>query len=127
MCPEGLTAIVDGDGEGAILLARLWAQVAPAHVLLGAVLPEIVSSSLGIALYAMFIALLVPNVKGNVRLLAVVFITAVVNLLLRLVIDANWALIASTLIGAAMGVFIVKDEEDASPDTSDLAETEVGA
>jgi 4-azaleucine resistance transporter AzlC len=95
-------------------------------VLLGAVLPEIVSSSLGIALYAMFIALLVPNVKGNVRLLAVVFITAVINLLLRFVIDANWALIASTLIGAAIGVFIVKDEDDTS-ENADIAETEVGA
>ena len=95
-------------------------------VLLGAVLPEIVSSSLGIALYAMFIALLVPNVKGNVRLLAVVFITALINLLLRFVIDANWALIASTLIGAAIGVFIVKDEDDTS-ENADVAETEVGA
>ena len=90
-------------------------------------LPEIVSNSLGIALYAMFIALLVPNVKGNVRLLAVVVITALVNLLLRFVIDANWALIASTLIGAAIGVFVVKDEDDASSDSSDIAETEVGA
>ena len=94
-------------------------------VLLGAVLPEIVSNSLGIALYAMFIALLVPNVKGNIRLLAVVFITAVINLLLRFVIDANWALIASTLIGAAIGVFIVKDEDDTS-ENADVAETEVG-
>jgi 4-azaleucine resistance transporter AzlC len=95
-------------------------------VLLGAVLPEIVSNSLGIALYAMFIALLVPNVKGNVRLLAVVFITAVINLLLRFIIDANWALIASTLIGAAIGVFIVKDDDDTS-ESVDEAETEVGA
>ena len=104
-----------------------WIMGTLVGVLLGAVLPEIVSNSLGIALYAMFIALLVPNVKGNVRLLAVVFITAVINLLLRFVIDANWALIASTLIGAAIGVFIVKDEDDASSDSSDLAETEVGA
>ena len=94
-------------------------------VLLGAVLPEIVSDSLGIALYAMFIALLVPNVKGNIRLLAVVFITALINFLLRFIIDANWALIASTLIGAAIGVFIVKDEEDASS-SGEAEETEVG-
>ena len=88
-------------------------------------LPEIVSDSLGIALYAMFIALLVPNVKGNIRLLAVVFITALINFLLRFIIDANWALIASTLIGAAIGVFIVKDEEDAAS-SGEAEETEVG-
>lgn len=82
--------------------------------LLGAVLPAIVSNSLGIALYAMFIALLVPKVKGNIRLLAVVAITALVNFLLRLFLDPNWALIAATLIGAAIGVFIVGDDDKAA-------------
>jgi predicted branched-subunit amino acid permease len=75
-------------------------------------LPAIVSDSLGIALYAMFIGLLVPNLKGNFRLLIVVAVTAVINTLLRMVIDPNWALIASTLVGAAIGTFVVKDEED---------------
>ncbi len=79
--------------------------------ILGAVLPTIVSDSLGIALYAMFIALIVPKIKGNLRLLAVVIITALINCALRTFMDSNWALIASTLIGAGIGVFIVEDEE----------------
>ena len=75
-------------------------------------LPVAVSNSLGIALYAMFIALLVPSVKGNWRLLLVVIITALVNTLLRLVMDSSWALVVSTLLGAAIGIFVVKDEDE---------------
>ncbi len=80
--------------------------------LANAVLPEVISDSFGIALYAMFIALLVPNVKGNGRLLAVVVITAVINFILQLFMPSSWSLIVATLIGAGIGVFIVKDEGD---------------
>ena len=84
------------------------------------VLPLAVSNSLGIALYAMFIALLIPNVKGNARLLFVVILTALMNWGLQYLIDPSWALIVSTLIGAGVGVFVVKDEEDTT-DTEEVA------
>ena len=84
------------------------------------VLPLAVSNSLGIALYAMFIALLMPNVKGNVRLLFVVIVTALMNWGLQYLIAPSWALIVSTLVGAGVGVFVVKDEEDTA-DTDEVA------
>lgn len=86
--------------------------------LIGAVasdfLPSIVTASLGIALYAMFIGLLMPGLRGNFRLFLLVLFTAVGNSLLSLCIPSSWALIASTLIGAAAGVFFVdlKDEKE---------------
>ena len=83
------------------------------------VLPAAVSNSLGIALYALFIALLVPNVKGNVRLLFVVIITAIMNFVLQLFIEPSWALIVSTLLGAAIGMFVVPDEEDVSEEVAE--------
>ena len=83
------------------------------------VLPAAVSNSLGIALYALFIALLVPNVKGNVRLLFVVIITAIMNFVLPLFIEPSWALIVSTLLGAAIGMFVVPDEEDVSEEVAE--------
>ena len=86
------------------------------------VLPVAVSNSLGIALYAMFIALLVPNVKGNLRLLIVVIFTALINTFLRLVMDSSWALVVSTLIGAGIGMFIVKDDEDDASYAQEVAE-----
>jgi len=79
-------------------------------------LPEILSASLGIALYAMFIGLLTPNLTGNWKLGALVALTAVCNSILSQLMAASWAMIASTLLCALIGVFFVdleKKEETA--------------
>lgn len=77
-------------------------------------LPSIVSASFGIALYAMFIGILLPGIRSNLRLVILVILTAVMNTLLSKLIPSSWALIAATLIGAFIGVFFVdlEDEED---------------
>ena len=87
-------------------------------------LPAIVSNSLDIALYAMFIALLVPHLKNNLKLLILVVITATVNTLLCMAIDSGWAMIISTLVCAGIGIFIIDDKElakdgDNASDTAD--------
>jgi predicted branched-subunit amino acid permease len=70
-------------------------------------LPELVSKSLNITLYAMFIGLLAPNLKGNLRLVFVVLITAGISFLLRLFLDSAWTIICATLVGAVVGVPIM--------------------
>lgn len=70
-------------------------------------LPEILSASLGVALYAMFLGLLTPSVKRNARLVLLVALTAAVNSVLSLFIASSWALILSTLLCAGAGVFFV--------------------
>ena len=72
-------------------------------------LPAVLSASLGVALYAMFIALLVPSVKQNLRLGILVVLTAAVNSLLSAFIPSSWSLIASTIACAAVGTLIIKD------------------
>lgn len=80
--------------------------------LIGAVvfdfLPPVVTASLGVSLYAMFIGLLTPSLRGNWRLGALVALTAVCNTLLSQVIASSWALIVSTLVCAFLGVFFVE-------------------
>ena len=78
------------------------------------ILPQIVADSFGIALYALFLALIVPDVKKSVRLLGVVCFTALVNsaLVLVLKLEGSWAIIISTLLGAAVGTLIVEDGEE---------------
>ena len=88
--------------------------------LIGAVasdfLPEILTASLGISLYAMFIGLLIPNLTNNYKLGGLVVLTALCNTLLSQVIDSSWALIISTLLCAFIGVFFVDlDEETEGP------------
>ena len=64
----------------------------------------------------MFIALLIPNLKGNGKLTLLVLLTALCNFLLSLVIDSSWSLIVSTLLCAFIGVFFVDLKEDANND-----------
>lgn len=75
-------------------------------------LPPLLSASLGIALYAMFIGLLTPNLIHRSRLVLLVILTAALNTLLNRWMDPSWALILATLIGAAAGVFLVDDDKD---------------
>ena len=80
--------------------------------LIGAVasgfLPKLLTAALGVAMYAMFLALLMPNLRGNARLALLVLFTAAVNALLSLILPSGWALIAATLLGAALGVPFVE-------------------
>lgn len=76
-------------------------------------LPAMVSASLGVSLYAMFLGLLMPGLTKNLRLTMLVLFTAVCNTLLRLVMEPSWALIVSTLVCAFLGVFFVELEEEA--------------
>ena len=88
--------------------------------LIGAVasefLPEIITASLGIALYAMFIGILAPNLKHNGKLGALVLLTAVCNSILTQFIPSSWALIVSTLICAFAGIFFVDLHEEPMED-----------
>ncbi len=76
------------------------------------ILPEILSASLAIALYALFIGLLIPGLTKNLRLGLLAVLTAVCNTLLSQVIASSWALIASTLLCAFAGVFFVDTDEE---------------
>ena len=73
-------------------------------------LPETVTASLGIALYAMFIGLLFPGIRGNVPLIILVVCTALLNTLLSRFLPSHHALIISTLSGAAAGTFFVEPD-----------------
>ena len=72
-------------------------------------LPVIVTNSFNISLYALFVAILVPSVKENKQIAILVFITAIINIVLTQFVG-NWALIVSTLFGAAIGMYVVDDE-----------------
>ena len=72
-------------------------------------LPVIVTNSFNISLYALFVAILVPAVKENKQMAILVLITAVLNIILSQFLG-NWSLIVSTLVGDAIGMYIVDDD-----------------
>ncbi len=87
----------------------------------GNILPEIISGALGIALYGMFIAIVVPPTKQNPKLLAVVIPAIAISCLLHYIpalafISSGFTVIISTVIAATLGALIfpihTEDPED---------------
>lgn len=75
-------------------------------------LPPILTASLGVSLYAMFISILMPDLPGNGKLALLVLLTALCNTLLCRVMASSWALIVSTLLCAFVGSFFVELKEE---------------
>ena len=86
-----------------------WILGAAIGVVLLDFLPVIVTNSFNISLYALFVAILIPSVKESKQIALLVLITAVLNIVLSQFLG-NWSLIVSTLVGAAVGMYIVDDE-----------------
>lgn len=77
----------------------------------GNILPEIVANALGIALYGMFIAIVVPPARKNPRLLPVIGIAAGVSCLIRYVpflqfISSGFSVIICALTASVIGAAV---------------------
>ncbi len=92
------------------LLYVMWLLATIAGCFAAEFLPKIVADSLGIAFYAAFLALLIPKVKGSLRLILVVLCAMAINWLLSLFVSAGISVIISTLAGAGIGMFLLPDE-----------------
>ncbi|MDF2674747.1 MAG: hypothetical protein K0R09_3015 [Clostridiales bacterium] len=80
-------------------------------VLLGDALPASLSSSMGIALYSMFIALLVPSLKKSKIIAVVACIAMICHSILRFTpgisnMSSGWSIIISTIAAAFAGALI---------------------
>jgi predicted branched-subunit amino acid permease len=88
-----------------------WAAGTLTGYLVGTVLPAAVQSSLGIGLYAMFTAILVPEIKKSHRIL---FLSALSGAIYALcshfkLLPSGWSLIAAIIAASAAGLFILQD------------------
>ncbi len=97
---------------GLITLPYLfWAGGTAIGALLGAILPEPVKSALGIAIYGMFIAIIIPPAKKSVGVLTVALISAALSCIMYYVpifsgISSGISIIICTVIGAALGAIL---------------------
>ena len=97
---------------GLALFSYLFWNVGSAlGILFSSVLPSIVSKSLGVSLYAMFIGLLVPNMKKSIRLLYVVILTMLVNWMLNQFLSSSLSILISTLGCALIGMCFISKED----------------
>lgn len=78
---------------------------------LGEVIPENLSQSMGIALYAMFIGLLVPSVKKELKIGLIAIIAMLINTLFSQFLSDGWAIVFGTVLGGLSGVYLLKEGE----------------
>ncbi|WP_026478798.1 AzlC family ABC transporter permease [Alkaliphilus transvaalensis] len=81
--------------------------------LMGEIIPIILRNSMGVALYAMFVAILVPAMKNSKTATLLAFGAAAVNLLLNYtnLLPSGWNLIVTILIVSLAGVYILPEED----------------
>lgn len=87
------------------------------------VLPEALQSAMGIALYAMFIALIVPAARESRKVLLIIIIAVAITCLLRYVplfdfISSGFRIIIATVGAAAAGAWLFPKEDEDEEDTS---------
>lgn len=83
---------------------------------ISSVLPEALQNAMGIALYGMFIALIVPAARDSVHVLVIVLIAVAVNCVLKYVplfsfVSSGFRIILSTVAAAGAGAFLFPKEE----------------
>lgn len=79
---------------------------------IGQFLPEVVAKSFGVAFYASFLALLLPNAQKSRRVALLVLLAAGMNTVLQLFLPVSWAVILSMVASAAIGTFFVEVQDD---------------
>lgn len=81
--------------------------------LIGQVLPSALRNSMGVALYAMFAAILIPEAKKSKNILILAILSGLINTLLYhfMVLPQGWNLILAIISVSALGALIFKEKE----------------
>lgn len=97
----GLMAVAYGSWVFGTVIGALFAQA----------IPQSISDSMNIALYAMFIALLVPAVRKRWRVGGIALIGMSLNALFGLFLSGGWATVLATVVAAGFGALLMPREE----------------
>ncbi|TWI57198.1 AzlC family ABC transporter permease [Halalkalibacter nanhaiisediminis] len=85
----------------AVMAYVSWVVNSGLGYVVGAILPVTLQESMGIALYAMFIALLIPSLKKQRKIVFLAVSAAIFNSLFSLMLPSGWSIIAATLLASA--------------------------
>ncbi|WAA13026.1 AzlC family ABC transporter permease [Fervidibacillus halotolerans] len=81
-----------------------WVGFSAVGYIVGAGLPDVFQEGMSIALYAMFIGLLVPSIKGNRKVLYLAVVAAGFNSLFTFyqLMSIGWSIVLSTLLSSVL-------------------------
>ena len=96
-----------------------WAGGTAMGALLGGVLPEIVSSALGIAIYGMFLAIIIPQARDDLPCLKVILIAVAMSCCFQWIpglnkLSSGFVIIICAVTASAIGAFLYPIEEEAA-------------
>lgn len=75
-------------------------------------IPDPLRQSMGIALYAMFIGLLVPSVRKSWKITITAMIGALISWGASLFLSAGWAIVTATLVGTTVAMFLFRKNKE---------------
>ncbi len=90
-----------------------WVGFSVVGYLVGDILPEKVEMSLGIGLTAMFIALLVPSIKKNIRGIIISLIAAITYIIIFYTnfLDTGWDIVVGILVSTFIAYILIRKEK----------------
>ena len=93
-----------------------------AGYLAGEVLPASLQSSLSVGLYAMFAALLFPEIKKSNQMLLLSIISAIIYTIMHYskIFAPGWDIILGIIISSSIGIIIFKDEVETVKDVKEV-------
>lgn len=88
----------------AIIAYLSWVINSGVGFVIGAALPEMLQESMSVALYAMFVGLLVPSLKKSVKVIMLAVLAACFNSIFTLSewLSTGWSIVTSTLLSAVL-------------------------
>lgn len=89
-----------------------WISGTIAGILFGNILPSIISQGLEIAIYTLFITLLVSSLKINSRLFYVPIISMLTNIIITPIVSGGLSILLSIIVGAMVGTFFGGDDHE---------------
>lgn len=89
-----------------------WVSGTIAGYVMGSFLPELLSKSMGVALYSLLLAIIVPEMKNSLKTVLLVVVSGGLNAILVHLdfLPAGWSIIACILMVSFAGAFYLTDE-----------------
>lgn len=94
-----------------------WSLGTTMGALIASSLPDTISNAMGIALYAMFIAIIIPPAKKSRPILIIVISSVLINLAIKFIplfsfISTGFRVITATVLGAGLGAFLFPMDDE---------------
>lgn len=79
--------------------------------LLSNVLPKSLGEAMSIAIYAMFIGLLTPEIRKSWRIGLIAVFSGVLSYFFSLFFNTGWSIILATVLGSMLGIYLLPEEK----------------